>query len=97
MVVSMYGRWALCGSSLYRSMTRSASCSMAPDSRKSLRRGCAAAVVVLRFSTSRDSCASAIMGICKSLASPLSSREILLISCSRLWTLRMSCAWINCR
>ena len=68
----------------------SASCSMAPDSRRSAITGRFSA----RVSTWRLSCDSATTGTLSSLASALSDREMLEISCSRLsapsWP-RISC------
>ncbi len=61
-------------------MTTSASCSMAPDSRRSARAG----FLSLRASTARFSCDSAMTGIFKSFARALSDREMPEISCSRL-------------
>ena len=62
----------------------SASCSMAPDSRRSESMGGSP----LRFSTPRLSCESATMGILSSLASALSERLMVAISCSRDWFIR---------
>ena len=60
--------------------TMSASCSMAPDSRRSLSCG---RLFSVRDSTLRLSCDRATMGRFSSFASCLSEREIMLTSCSR--------------
>src|SRR6266478_5898707 len=59
--------------------TRSASCSMAPDSRKSASWGRWS----VRFSGARDNCDSATIGTFNSFASAFSSREICETSCWR--------------
>ena len=60
-------------------MTTSASCSIAPDSRRSESTG----RLSCRCSTARESCESAITGTSRSRASILSEREICEISCTR--------------
>ena len=74
--------------------TRSASCSMAPDSRRSESCG---RLLPPRDSTERFNCESAMIGTLSSLAIALSDREIMATSCSRL-LLRLSVeAVISCR
>ena len=59
----------------------SASCSIAPDSRRSESNG---RLLPPRVSTARDNWDNAITGILNSLANALRLREIVEISCSRL-------------
>ena len=71
----------------------SASCSMAPDSRRSESIGGSP----LRFSTPRFSCESATTGHSSSFASDLSERLMVAISCSRDWFDRSDGACMSCR
>ena len=64
-------------SSLYRNITTSASCSIAPDSRRSESIGLWSCLA----STARESWESAMIGTSNSLAKTLSAREISEISC----------------
>ncbi len=64
-------------SSLYKNITTSASCSIAPDSRKSDSNGFLSGLC----STARESCDNAITGTLSSLAITLSERDISDISC----------------
>ena len=72
----------------------SASCSMAPDSRKSDSCG---RLCPGRASTLRESCDKAITGMSNSLANAFRLREIVDISCSRLPTPLLPPAVISCR
>ncbi len=72
-------------------MIRSASCSIAPDSRRSDITG----FLSVRCSTLRFSCDSAITGTFSSLASALSEREISEISVARFSLVPGTC--ISCR
>ena len=74
-------------------MITSASCSIAPDSRKSLIIG----RLSVRVSTERLSCESAITGHCSSLASAFRPREISLISVARFSPSLLPVPLINCR
>ena len=73
-------------------MMMSASCSMAPDSRRSLIIG----RLSLRVSTDRFSCDNAITGHCSSLASAFRPRLISPISVARFSSLLLE-PLISCR
>lgn len=75
--------------------TISASCSMAPDSRRSLSCGRFPSIPS-RVATTRFSWLRAIMGMFSSLASPLSEREMVLTSSCRL-LYAIPLAFISCR
>ena len=74
-------------------MMTSASCSIAPDSRRSLISG----RLSVRDSTLRFSCESAITGHLSSLASDLSAREISPMTVARFSSLEPSLPLISCR
>jgi len=74
-------------------MMTSASCSMAPDSRKSLIMG----RLSVRCSTLRLSCDSAMTGHCNSLASIFKPREISPSSVARLSLPSLELPDINCK